>query len=114
MRLRELISDGNDDEQPTLADEYEAVDWDSDDSGVAGARINWQSDRVVIDYELEEVRLDVHTHQDGVNIVFEERSGDHWRGGSLMVDADEAETLAAQLELAAELLRDGKDADIRV
>lgn len=96
-----------------LPERDDRADWDADDSGVHSAGFNYETDRQTLEYDFKDVRLHLETSlKRGVVLTAMER--DTFRNVRVCVDAETADQLAEQFELAAEMLRDGKSADIRL
>jgi hypothetical protein len=95
--------------------EYDATDWESDDSDVLESGMHFESDPVHLDYQFQSVDLDLHVEDDGeVFLVATEDNIDEWRSTSLSLEPDAAEQLAEQLLLAARYARENERADIRL
>lgn len=101
-------------EREPLPDRDARADWDADDSGVHSATMLYEGDHIrKFEYQFEDVNLDIMCSPDkGISIIAEERADD-WRTTVLRLDADTADDVADQLELAAELIRDGITGDVR-
>lgn len=96
-----------------LPERDDRADWDADDSGVLEGGLHYETDSQKLEYDFEDVDLDIHTSpKRGVSIIAHEK-GDEWRSVHINVDADTADEVANQLELAAEMVRKEKSADIR-
>lgn len=98
-----------------IVEENECVDWDSDDEGVQCANLHYEDDAVHVEYEFEDVDLDLHSNgEDEILLVGNDDSTEYWRSVSVTIDADEAELLAEQLKVAAKHSREGDRADVRL
>lgn len=99
---------------PSLPDEDDRADWDADDRGVLGAGFHYDDDRQSFEYRFEDVDLDIHADIDhGICLIAQEDS-EQWRDVQIRIDADTADDVAEQLELAAEKLREPQGADVRI
>lgn len=95
--------------------DHDAVDWESDDSGIRYAGMHYESDAVHMEHEFEDVNLDLHVNQDKEVFLSGTDSGtDEWRSVSLSMGPDAAEQLGEQLKLAAQYARKDEKADIRL
>lgn len=106
-------SDTGREDRDRLPERDDRADWDADDSGVHSAGFNYETDRQTLEYDFEDVHLHLETSpKRGVVLTAMER--DTWRNVRVSVDADTADQLAEQFELAAEMLRKERSADIRL
>lgn len=102
------------DESESLPEKDERADWDADDSGVTNAGFHYEDSQQEFEWETDEVGLDIHANPgNGIMLVVSEH-GDDPRSLYFHIDHETADEVAPQLELAAEKLRDGKGADVRL
>ena len=107
--LREIL-DGN----TPLPERSDVADWEADDSGVVGASIHYDDDAVTVEYEWDDVNVDIHaTSENTVDLIAGENSDD-WNSALVELEPEAAEEIAEQLKLAAQFARMEERADVRV
>lgn len=99
-------------EQQEFVQKYDAVDWDADNDGFQRMSMSFDRNNITIKQDEIDGQASVHTDEDAVTLVFGNAFSDSWECATDL-DPDAADELAEQLHLAAELAREGRQADVR-
>lgn len=96
-----------------LPDRDGRADWDADNSGVRSAKLRYDNEIQSLEYEFDDVKLEIGNDDEGEVTIIAEENSEHWRSVVIRFDGETADEVADQLELAAEMARKGQGADIR-
>jgi len=101
-----------DDPRRKFVESHDLVDWNAENDGLLGMNLCFDTDTTTIRHDDVEAQAAIHTDADGPTLILGNSFTDDWEVAVEMTPAA-AERLGNQLQLAADLARDGRDADVR-
>jgi hypothetical protein len=102
-----------DDPRREFVESHDLVDWDASNDGISELDLSFDTETTSIHHDDIEGQVEIQSHGGTALLILGNSLSDSWEAAAEMTP-DAADRLGKQLQLAADLARNGRDADVRM